>query len=167
MISLSSIAAEKKDKTPYLGIKDFKYTQEQIDNLQNQVEYKKHKYSITCSSYSMSLSKAKLKSLTNKCKKKLVTPFRMGIYLIKDGKKDYKGNAEIYIFDKDGKKLVESEKESLKKLCPSWGGKGGYFGEVPYGTYEVVIVVRLAKDVLVGKKFKATFEGMKASMYTR
>ena len=119
MVSLSSIAAEKKVKTPYLGIKDFKYTQEQIDNLKNDVEYKKHKYSITSSSYSMSLSKTKLKSLTKKCEKKQVTPFRMGIYLLKDKKKEYKGNAEIFIINKDEKTLVEKEKSSLKKLCPS------------------------------------------------
>lgn len=112
---LSAADKDDKDKEPFLGIKDFPYTQKQIDDLENSVEYKRHKYSIKFSNYTRKLSKSE----NRKFEKKKETAFRFGIYLIKDGKKYYRGRCEIYILDTESKKVVEEEKMSFKKLCPS------------------------------------------------
>ena len=116
MLVLSSVKAEEaKVKTPYLGIKDFKYTTEQIENLKVSTEYKKSKYDLLFNRYSMRLSNSKKAAIA----KKKVSPFRIGVYVKKDGKKMFTGNGEIYILDAENKKVVDSAKMSLKKLCPS------------------------------------------------
>ena len=114
MIS-SDQAEEEKVKGPYLGIKDFKYTTEQIESLKVTQEYKNSKYQLLCSKYSVKLSSSKKEAIA----KKKVSPYRIGVYVKKDGKKIFNGNGEIYIIDTENKKVVASTKMSLKKLCPS------------------------------------------------
>jgi hypothetical protein len=116
ILMLSSVEAkDAKAKGPYLGIKDFKYTNEQIENLKSTQEYENSKYQLLCSRYSIRLSAAKKEEIG----KKKVSPFRIGVYVKKDGKKIFKGNGEIYIIDTEKKKVVTSTKMSLLKLCPS------------------------------------------------
>ena len=136
MVSFSSEAGKKKkkeavvEKKPVIsfdGIEKFKYTTEQIEGLLKTTEYKKAQYDFSAAFYSLGLSKIKMLNLKKKCDKNGETPFRIcvSVYETKEsrGKKKKekytKGYAEIYILDMENKKLVEYDKESLKKLCPS------------------------------------------------
>jgi len=129
LISFASYAEdkEKKVKIPYLNIKGFKYTQDQIDNLQTTLEYKKVTYIFTGGPRSIPMpEKEKDKQkLIAKYQKKGITPFRIFVTIKETeevrGKKktttNYSGRCEIYVFDVENKKLVKHKRESLRKLC--------------------------------------------------
>jgi hypothetical protein len=117
------------DAGPYDGISKLKYTTEQIESLTKSAEYRRAVYKYMGGFYSVKMPKTakKIAALKAKYAKKGKTPFCIGvsIYEIKEshGKKKqasyYKGSADIYIIDMENKKIVESKRVSLKKLCTS------------------------------------------------
>ena len=111
------------------GIAKLKYTSEQIANLKKAAEYRKAQYTFSASVGLISLPKTakKKEALKKKYDKKGETPFRIcaSVYETKEsrGKKKkvayYKSSADIYIIDMENKKVVESKRVALRKLCAS------------------------------------------------
>ena len=118
-----------KPKGAFDGISKLKYTTEEIENLKKSAEYRRATYTYSGSFYKVKMPNTakKREALKKKYDKKGKTPFCIGVSIAETkeshGKKKtvsyYRGSADIYIIDMENKKIVESKRVSLKKLCVS------------------------------------------------
>ena len=118
-----------KPEGGYDGISKLKYTTEDIESLKKSAEYRRATYTYSGGFYKVKMptTAKKREALKKKYAKKGKTPFCIGVSIAETkeshGKKKtlsyYRGSADIYIIDMENKKIVESKRVSLKKLCVS------------------------------------------------
>ena len=162
-------------KGVYDDIPGLKYTSEEIQALQRTADAEGGSYyrlKTVHYGYHDKLPKSFLRGKLTKTpaqyNEENKTPFRyeVGPYFFKRTDKGFlltpirEGVCDIYIVDVENKKVVaHNGTQDMPSLCVVCGADG-YVGEVPNGTYHVIVVYQGENDLRLGTVSEQTFEGV-------